>query len=238
MKAVLLVIFLAAAYLGLAVAPTVLVRTDGSTEEARHAAASLLRRLEEEPEVFAGLGTARRKPDQFLLRPRRTLLLQSALDPSEALALVSKADFMPGDLRRAQGATQKVHLPRQAQPPGSQGLAASELLTGLPAARALRTRALTSVPPGFDWRIYLAYYPELRGAGVSTEGAAREHYARQGRTEVLSRKIITVLGVTQRAKQPAFSARCKGTQAPQVFAFAAARKVPPLSSFRWLRNVW
>ena len=57
-------------------------------------------------------------------------------------------------------------------------------VTGLGAARAAHASALTDGAPDFDWRAYIAYNPELRSEGIVTEDLAREHYARQGRTQV------------------------------------------------------
>ena len=187
MKAALLAIFLVAAYLGLRVAPAVLASTDGSAAAARRAASHLMRRLGEGSEVVADLGSARRAPDLFLLRPGRTVLLPSAVDGSGALRPVSKAGVASGDLSSAAAATTVLYLPlraAQAAAPAPDAPADVEPLTGLSAARTARVHTLASMPPDFDWRIYLAYYPELRGAGVTTEAAAREHYARQGRAEV------------------------------------------------------
>jgi len=57
-------------------------------------------------------------------------------------------------------------------------------IMGLGAARTARASALADAAPYFDWRAYLAYYPELRAKGIVTEELAREHYARQGRIQV------------------------------------------------------
>ena len=203
MKAALLAIFLAAGYLGLRVAPAVLASTDGNAAAARRAAMHLMRRLGEGSEMVADLGSARRAPDLFLLRPGRTVLLPSAVDSNGALRPVSKARLASGDLSSTDAVTTVLYLPlRAAQAaapaPGAQGPAALEPLTGLSAARTARVHTLASVPPDFDWRIYLAYYPELRGAGVTTEGAAREHYARQGRAEVRICTSRTVLVCSHR----------------------------------------
>ena len=217
MKAALLAIFLAAAYLGLRVAPAVLTSTDGSAAAARRAASHLMRRLGEGSEVVADLGSARRAPDLFLLRPGRTVLLPSAVDSSGALRAVSKAGVASGDLSSAKAATTVLYLPlraAQAAAPAPDGPADVERLTGLSAARTARVHTLASVPPDFDWRIYLAYYPELRGAGVTTEGAAREHYARQGRAEVHTFASRTCFGVLTQAvqyRQPAMHAVEAGT---------------------------
>lgn len=213
MKAALLAIFLAAAYLGLRVAPAVLASTGGSAAAARRAAAHLMRRLEEGSEVVADLGSARRAPDLFLLRPGRTVLLPSAVDSSGALRPVSKAGLASGDLSSVDAATTVLYLPlraAQAAAPAPDGPAALEPLTGLSAARTARVHTLASVPPDFDWRIYLAYYPELRGAGVSTEGAAREHYARQGRAEVHNCTSCTALVCCPTDAQCSQPARSRG----------------------------
>ena len=211
MKAALLAIFLAAGYLGLRVAPAVLASTDGNAAAARRAAMHLMRRLGEGSELVADLGSARHAPDLFLLRPGRTVLLPRAVDSSGALRPVSKAAFGSGDLSSAKTATTVLYLPlraAQAAAPalGAQGSAALEPLIGLSAARTARVHTLASVPPDFDWRIYLAYYPELRGAGVTTEGAAREHYARQGRAEVhicTSRTALVCCPTAVQCSQPA-----------------------------------
>ena len=211
-KAALLAFLLAAAYLGMRITPALLVSTGGSAAAARRAAAHLMRRLEQGSEVLTDLGSGRHAPDLFLLRPGRTVLLPSAVDRSGALRPFFMAAFVSGDLSRAEGATTILYLPLQAvqaaaPAPGAQGPAAAELLMGISAARAARVQTLSSVPPDFDWRIYLAYYPELRGAGVTREGAAREHYARQGRAEVPAAPQCIALCCSQPASHAARAVR-------------------------------
>ena len=201
MKAALLAIFLAAACLGLRVAPAVLASTEGNAAAARRAAMHLMRRLGEGSELVADLGSARRAPDLFLLRPGRTVLLPSEVDSKGALRPVSKARRASGDLSSTDAVTTVLYLPlraAQAAAPAPGDPAALDPLTGLSAARTARVHTLASMPPDFDWRTYLAYYPELRGAGVTTEGAAREHYARQGRAEVRTCTSRTVLVCSHR----------------------------------------
>lgn len=40
-----------------------------------------------------------------------------------------------------------------------------------------------AVKPPFDWFFYINYYPDLRGAGITTEEKANEHYRIHGSQE-------------------------------------------------------
>ncbi|BDA41859.1 hypothetical protein COCOBI_02-6540 [Coccomyxa sp. Obi] len=45
----------------------------------------------------------------------------------------------------------------------------------------------------FDWHTYLLYYPDLKQAGIDTQGKAREHYRAFGRAEGRLHKQVRVL---------------------------------------------
>jgi hypothetical protein len=41
----------------------------------------------------------------------------------------------------------------------------------------------SNVPSDFDWRAYVAKYPDLQEAGIDTELEAKRHYSLHGKTE-------------------------------------------------------
>ena len=45
------------------------------------------------------------------------------------------------------------------------------------------TSALPGLPPDFDWRLYLAYNPDLSASGASDAGSAAAHFLARGREE-------------------------------------------------------
>lgn len=189
LKAMLLTIFLIAAFVGLKAWQLAATGTPGSSQAARRAAVHLKWRLEEGREMIEQEGAVRRNPDLFSLQPEGKGLQPCSVDSHGDLQNASKACIMPGGLT-GNGAEVVLNqhpgqARRKAWPSHSAQGPDLKVLTGLSAARAQRSSAVNSVPPDFDWHTYLAYHPELRSLGVNSDELAREHYVHQGRAEVL-----------------------------------------------------
>jgi len=150
---------------------------------ARRAARHLPVSAEEGAVAAAGRGPPGRPPALFALGLRGQVVLAAAVAGRNALLRAASAQgplAVPG-ARSARTAARAAGGPAG---PAARPARPAAALTGLGAARAAAASALAGAALDFDWRAYLAYYPELRAAGVATEGLARDHYARQGRAEV------------------------------------------------------
>jgi len=150
---------------------------------ARRAARHLPVSAEEGAVAAAGRGLPGRPPDLFALGLRGQVVLAAAVAGRNALLRAASAQgplAVPG-ARSARTAARAAGGPAG---PAARPARPAAALTGLGAARAAAASALAGAALDFDWRAYLAYYPELRAAGVVTEGLARDHYARQCRAEV------------------------------------------------------
>ncbi len=148
------------------------------------AAVHLKRRLEEGEELVTERRAFRRTPGLFSLQPGG-VSLPCSVDSHGVLQNASKARDLPKGLTGSGAAAVMIphpgHARREEWPCHSSQDFDPKDLTGLSTARAQRA----SVPPDFDWHMYLVYHPELRDLGVDSDKLAREHYMYQGRAEVL-----------------------------------------------------
>ena len=179
LKVLLLAICLVTALLWLRVGQLAHTGMPDSSE-----AVHLKRRLKEGEDFVTEKGAFRRNPGLFSLEPGG-VSLPCSVDSHGVLQNASKARKLPKGLTGSGAAAVMIPHPGHARneewPCHVAQDSDPEELTGLSAARAQRA----SVPPDFDWHMYLVYHPELRDLGVDSDKLARAHYVYQGRAEVL-----------------------------------------------------